>query len=404
MATIQQLVIQHPVLKFNNIEEDVTIQTDASDKGLGAVLLQNGQPVAFASRTLSKTEQRYATIEKECLAIAFGCERFNQYLARREKILVQTDHKPLETILKKSLLAAPCRLQRMLLRLQRYNLSVSYKLGCEMLLADHLSRAAQQEITKPEDLFQVFSVELENTSPMQALRLSPERLKQLQRCTGQDAALQTLKRTILSGWPTQKEQVPINIREFWNYREELSVHNGVLFKGTRVVIPRVMRPEVMSKIHASHLGVEGCLRKARDTVFWPNMNGEVRDHISQCSICSEFQAKNPKEPMQSHQIPERPWSRVATDQFKLHGKEYIVLVDFYSDFIEVKDLHENTSTTVIEFLKEQFSRYGIPDTLATDNGLQFTSQEFRQFLQDWSSTMSRHPHIITNQTEKWSLL
>ena len=197
----------------------------------------------------------------------FGCERFNQYLARREKILVETDHKPLESIFKKSLLAAPCRLQRMLLRLQRYNLSVSYKPGCEMLLADHLSRAAQQEITKPEDLFQVFSVELENTKPMQALKLSPERLKQLQRCTGQDAALQTLKTTILSGWPTQKEQVPINIREFWNYREELSVHNGVLFKGMRVVIPRVMRPEVMSKIHASHLGVEGCLRKARDSVL-----------------------------------------------------------------------------------------------------------------------------------------
>ena len=185
----------------------------------------------------------------------------------------------------------------------------------------------------------MFSVELENTNPMQALKLSPGRLEQLQRCTGQDAALQTLKTTILTGWPTQKEQVPINIREFCHYREELSVHNGVLFKGMRVVIPRVMRPEVMSKIHASHLGVEGCLCKARDTVFWPNMNGEVRDHISQCSICSEFQAKNPKEPMQGHQIPEHPWSRVATDQFKLHGKEYIVLMDFYSDFIEVKDLH-----------------------------------------------------------------
>ena len=84
-ATIKQLVIQHPVLKFYNIEEEVTIQTDASEKGLGAVLLQNGQPVAFASRTLSPTEQRYATIEKECLAIVFGCERFNQYVARKRR-------------------------------------------------------------------------------------------------------------------------------------------------------------------------------------------------------------------------------------------------------------------------------------------------------------------------------
>ena len=149
----------------------------------------------------------------------------------------------------------------------------------------------------------------------------------------------------------------------------------------------------MSKIHASHLGIEACLRKARDTVFWPNMSGDVRDQISQCSICSEVQAKNPKEPMQSHQIPDRPWSRVAADQFKLHGKDYIVLVDFYSDFIEIKELQENTSSAVIEFLKEQYSRYGIPDTLVTDNGPQFTSQEFRQFTRSWEFVhVSSFPH------------
>jgi len=130
-----QLVIQHPVLKFYNIEEDVTIQTDASVEGLGAVLLQSGQPVGFASRTFSPTEKNCAAIEKECLAIVFACERFNQYLARRENISLKTDHKPLKSIFKKP---APCRLQRMLLRLQRFNLSVSD--GSQMFLADHLSQ------------------------------------------------------------------------------------------------------------------------------------------------------------------------------------------------------------------------------------------------------------------------
>ena len=100
---------------------------------------------------------------------------------------------------------------------------------------------------------------------------------------------------------------------------------------------------------------------------------------------------------------ERPWSRVSTDQFKLHLKEYIVLVDLYSDFIEVKDLHENTSTAVIEFLKEQFSRYGIPDTLATDNGPQFISQKFRQFSQDWEflhvSSWAPHHHKSNGNVE-----
>lgn len=97
--------------------------------------------------------------------------------------------------------------------------------------------------------------------------------------------------------------------------------------------------------------------------------------------------------MQSHQLPDRPWSRVAANQFKLHGKEYLVLVEFYSDFIEVKQLQENTSSSVVEFLKEQFSRYGIPDTLVTDNCPQFTSLEFQQFSRDWEFVqVSSSPH------------
>ena len=84
-TTIQQLVIQHPVLKFYDVNEEVTMQTDASNKGLGAVLTQNGQPVAFASRTLSPTEQRYATIEKECLAILFPVKDLtNTWLIERK--------------------------------------------------------------------------------------------------------------------------------------------------------------------------------------------------------------------------------------------------------------------------------------------------------------------------------
>ena len=94
-----------------------------------------------------------------------------------------------------------------------------------------------------------------------------------------------------------------------------------------------------------------------------------------------------------HEIPYRPWSRVAADQFKLHGKEYIVIVDFYSDFIDFKMLEENTSSGVIKFLKEQFSRHGLPDILVTDNGQQFTSQELKQFTHSWEFLhVSSSPH------------
>ena len=113
---VKKLMVNHPILKYYDCTAEVTLQCDAREKGLGAVLLQNGQPVAFASKTLSPTERRYAQIEKECLAIVFACQRFSQYISRREKITVHSDHKPLQAIFKKSVLAAPCRLQTMLLR------------------------------------------------------------------------------------------------------------------------------------------------------------------------------------------------------------------------------------------------------------------------------------------------
>ena len=120
LEDVKALVTMAPVLKFYNVYQEVTIQCDASEKGLGATLMQNGQPVAFASRALNSTEQTYAEIEKECMSIVFTCKRFDQYLHGRQLVMVTTDHKPLVPIFRKSIFGAPKRLQRMLLRLQDY--------------------------------------------------------------------------------------------------------------------------------------------------------------------------------------------------------------------------------------------------------------------------------------------
>ncbi|GFN85683.1 retrovirus-related pol polyprotein from transposon 297-like protein [Plakobranchus ocellatus] len=116
------------------------MQCDASSTGLGACLLQEGRPVAYASRALTECETRYAQIEREMLAIVFAAERFSNYIYGRE-IEVQSDHRPLETITKKSLHTASPRLQTMMLRLMRYNLHVKYTPGSQMYIADTLSRA-----------------------------------------------------------------------------------------------------------------------------------------------------------------------------------------------------------------------------------------------------------------------
>ena len=167
--------------------------------------------------------------------------------SRREKITIESDHKPLQAIFKKSVLAAPCRLQRMLLRLQRYNLDVQYKPGPQMYIADHLSRAYLPNQEEQDEEFQVFVLEVEAFNPFVSLTVSSERLAQLQKATEQDPVLKTLKTTVLVGWPEQRSETPFQIREYWTCREEISLHNGILFKSQRIIIPKALRPEITKR-------------------------------------------------------------------------------------------------------------------------------------------------------------
>ena len=143
-------ITQAPVLKYFDVSADVTVSVDASSEGLGACLLQGMQPVAYASRALNSAERNYAQIEKEMLAIVFGTNKFHQYIYGKQ-VLVETDHKPLESLFKKPLSKAPQRIQRMMLRVQHYDLKVNYVPGNQLLIADNLSRASQSESTLSAD-------------------------------------------------------------------------------------------------------------------------------------------------------------------------------------------------------------------------------------------------------------
>lgn len=127
-------------MSYFDDRKKTVLQCDASEKGLGACLLQDGHLIVYASRSLTSSEIAYAQIEKGMLAIVFAMDRFDKYEYGR-KVLVESDHKPLESICKNSLQSAPKQLQRMLLRLQRYNFEVQYNRGVEMYVADMLSQA-----------------------------------------------------------------------------------------------------------------------------------------------------------------------------------------------------------------------------------------------------------------------
>ena len=174
----------HPVQRYYNLSDEVTLQFDASKSGLGAALLQNGQPFAYASRALTAAETRFAQIEKELLAIVFACEIFDTYIYDRDVVTVETDHKPLEGIVRKALNSAPERLQRMLLRLQRYNLEIRYKKGTEMFLADTLSRAFL-----PKAQVSALVHELEEIDHKAPLPVSDARWHQVENASADDSRI-----------------------------------------------------------------------------------------------------------------------------------------------------------------------------------------------------------------------
>ena len=389
---LKTMITTVPVLKFYDLNEAATIQCDASEKGLGATLLQQGQPVAFISRSLTKAEQNYAQIEKECLAIVFACERFNQYIHGRELTFIQTDHRPLVPIFTKPIYNAPKRLQRMLLRLQKYALKVQYCPGKEMYVADMLSRAyLHEEPSTSNTDYQLFQLsqeaqvykEIEEIDPAKHVRLSVQGLANLREATSQDDTLTELTKVIRQGWPDLKQKVPSSIRAFWPFRDELVVDNRIIFKGTKVVIPKSMRTLMLQRTHASHQGPEACVRRARDVMFWPGMASEVRHLASQCATCNDYKTKQQKEPLLSPEIPTTPWAIVAQDLFTLAGKSYLITVDYFSDFWELDTLTDTSSETIVEHTKAHFARYGIPEKVITDNGPQFRAQAYEQFAAKW---------------------
>ena len=137
---VKRRIAQPPILTFYDQEADLVLQVDSSKDGLGAALLQNDQPIEYASRALIKTERNWAQIEKELLSVVFGLERFDQYTYGR-KVIIHNDHRPLETILKKPLSQAPKRLQAFAMRSNRYNIEFNYVPGSALVIADTLSRA-----------------------------------------------------------------------------------------------------------------------------------------------------------------------------------------------------------------------------------------------------------------------
>ena len=142
---------------------------------------------------------------------------------------------------------------------------------------------------------------------------------------------------------------------YWNIRNKLSEAHNLLFKGRQLIIPKNMQGSTLDLIQESHLGIEKCKACARAIVYWPGMSREIHDTVAKCSICLTHRHNNQKEPMIPHAIPDRPWQKLGSDVFEHKGKPYLVVVDYYSKFIETCLMHDKTTGTIVTHIKSIFA-------------------------------------------------
>ena len=352
---------------------------DASDYGLGAVLSHqddNGErPIAYISRTLNPAEKKYSQLEKEALAIIFAVKKFHQYLYGVH-FTIQSDHQPLSFLFseRKGIpVMASSRIQRWAVTLAAYRYNIQYKPGKKLNNADALSRLPLAVTTKhdglPGDVVHIID-HLSTTTCSSA---------SIQKWTERDPVLSEVKRFVLQGFPSQLDS---KFTPFKSRSKELSVTNGCILWGARVVVPPQGRSSVLKELHDTHPGCSKMKSLARSYIWWPKMDSDIEDFVKQCQSCQESRPAPPVAPLHPWEWPSVPWSRLHLDfAGPFLGHNFLVLVDACSKWMDVQLMNSTASVKTIEVLRKIFSTHGLPRKIVTDNGTAFTSHEFRTFME-----------------------
>ena len=188
----------------------------------------------------------------------------------------------------------------------------------------------------------------------------------------------------MHGFPQHHNQLPDACRRYWNTSNSLTIDEGLIVYGCRLLIPTKLRPVILSQLHESHQGSVRTKQQARLSVYWPGIDNDINNTILSCQHCQDHLPSHPKEPIVQKPRPERPFQEIAIDLCSHAGHTYLIIVDYYTDWPAVITLHPNTTTyTVISALRQSFCHTAIPDTVWSDGGPQFTSKAFSDFSKRW---------------------
>lgn len=373
-AKLKEHLTDPKTLGYYDIDDRTQLIADASPVGLGAVLIQVNEHgpriIAYASKSLSDVEKRYAQIEKEALALVWAVERFHFYLFGREFELI-TDHKPLEAIFKPR--SKPCaRIERWVVRLQAYKAKVIFRPG-KMNIADSLSRLAittsATGMTFDECVEHYVHWVASNATPV-ALKIT-----EIEEASAADKSIQSVRIALDQGeW--SGDSLPFKL-----FATELCFAGKILLRGTRIVIPELLRKQTLDLAHEGHPGMTVMKQRLRAKVWWPKLDAQVEQYIKNCRGCMLVAAPSAPEPMKRRELPSGPWEHLAIDFLgPLPSCHYLfVVVDYFSRYIEIEIMKKTDSRETIRRLESIFARFGLPLSITADNGPQFSSEEFRTY-------------------------
>ena len=365
-------ISKNVTLSYFNPRSATTLQTE---KGLGAVILQDSKPVMFVSRALTGSETNYQNLERECLATIWGMEKFHYFLYGRQFTL-ETEQKPLVSIYRKHMVEILPRIQRLIVKSFPYQpFDVQYRKDVEIPLADTLSRVTLTPVEEDGIQLPIVAVNL----IMSNLPVSSTEIELIHEETSEDPTLTLLRHYIHMGWPIDHRMLPQELHTFWNYRKDLSMENGLFTKGARLLIPSTLMRKVLEQIHDGHLGVEKCMLKARDSVFWPGISNDIHKTVEKCGIC-QASSRAAKPVRNVSDMPPHAWHTLGTDLFYWSKIDYLVIRDYFSKYLIVRRLPNSSTHVVIKELGLVFTELGRPFILRSDNGPCYSSREFHNFL------------------------
>lgn len=380
---IKELIASDIVLTHFNPKLPIFLTTDASDNGIAAVLshkMPNGdeRPVCFISRTLLQSEKKMSTIHKEALSIYFSVTRLHHYLIGR-KWTLRTDHKPLCAIFGKHKGIPKMyenRLQRWAAYLSGFDYEIQYIKGKLNTVADYLSRFPKA----------ISQIDVENDKMVSYLYFTnninewPLNNEDIRKETQIDNILSKVKKCIEHGkWPKNLDK---DVKPYFDRRNELFIENGTILWGLRIVIPQKLQGRLLQELHVNggHFGASKMKNRARSIFYWPGLDAEIEKIASSCNSCLINKPAPPKTKLTPWPIEKEPFNRIHIDYLQI-GKNYIlIIIDAYSKWIEAFLTKTTTTKATNDFLRQTFARFGLPVTLVSDNGPQFTSEEFESFL------------------------